>query len=73
MVSIAKKGKVNYDAAMKQIDLLLPESYKEPTRNALNVCRESGKGIKDNCDAGYDIAKCIHDVNPYFGYPEANK
>lgn len=71
MLSVAKKGKVNYDAAVKQVDLILPDSYKEPTKHALSVCRETGKGVKDYCEAGYLIAKCMHDANPYFGYPEA--
>lgn len=38
-----RKTKVNYESAMKQIDLLLPEEFIEPTKHALNMCKDSSK------------------------------
>lgn len=38
-----KKSKVNYDAAMKQIDLLLPEEFIEPSKHAMTMCKDSSK------------------------------
>lgn len=40
-----KKNKVNYDAAMKQMDMLMPEELKEPYKTALTTCKDSGLKI----------------------------
>lgn len=61
-----KKAKVNFAAAMKQIDILLPEELKEPNKNALTLCKDSTQGIKDNCEAGYALVKCLYNNNPKF-------
>lgn len=61
-----KKAKVNFAAAMKQIEILLPDELKEPNRNALTICKDSTQGIKDNCEAGYALVKCLYKNNPKF-------
>jgi hypothetical protein len=38
-----KKGKLNYESALKQIDVMLPDELKEPTKNSLEQCKNSGK------------------------------
>lgn len=38
-----KNGKLNFEAAMKQADLLLPDEMKEPTKEAIVACRKVGK------------------------------
>jgi PBP/GOBP family len=43
MLQTMKKGKVNYDSALKQIDVMLPDELKEPTRKSLEACKNSGK------------------------------
>lgn len=40
-----KKNKLNYDATIKQIDMVMPEDMREPYKNALNSCKDSGKLI----------------------------
>lgn len=35
-----KNGKLNYDAAVKQIDLMFPEEMKTPVKKALSDCRK---------------------------------
>jgi PBP/GOBP family len=48
MLQTMKKGKVNYDSALKQIDVMLPDEMKEPTRKSLEACKNSGKWINVN-------------------------
>lgn len=38
-----KNGRLNYEAAIKQVDLLLPEELKEPAKAAITACRKVGK------------------------------
>lgn len=45
-----RKSKVNYDAAMKQFDLLLPDSMKDDYKNALTKCKDSANGEKNACE-----------------------
>lgn len=37
-----RKGKFNYEKAMKQIDMMLPEEFKPAFREALERCKSSG-------------------------------
>nr|AGI04325.1 obp55 [Aedes albopictus] len=69
MMRVVKKGKLNYDAAMKQIDTIMPDELAEPMRVALNACRTASDGIKNNCDASYAIAQCVATNNPKFVFP----
>lgn len=64
-----KKNKINYDATIKQIDLLMPDDIKDPYKNALGMCKDSGVGIKDNCDAAYAILKCLMKEYPEMLFP----
>lgn len=43
MMLVTKKGKLNYDSAMKQINTLLPEYLRDDYTRGLNACKESGK------------------------------
>lgn len=63
-----KKAKLNYDAAIKQIDTMMPEEMKEPNKRALEACKNAVNGIKDPCEAGYTILKCIVKENPDFTF-----
>ncbi|XP_059621568.1 general odorant-binding protein 72-like [Phlebotomus argentipes] len=64
-----KRGKVNVPASLKQIDVLVPEDLKDDYRNALDACKDSAKGIKDNCEAAYAFLKCTHVKNPSYDFP----
>lgn len=63
-----KKSKINYDAAMKQFDLLLPDEYRDPYKSALTACKESTAGIKDPCDAALALCKCFYANNSKFTF-----
>lgn len=41
-----KKNKLNFDATMKQIDMMMPEDMREPYKSALTICKDSGKGMR---------------------------
>ncbi|XP_052861288.1 general odorant-binding protein 72-like [Anopheles cruzii] len=69
MMQTMKKGKLNYDASMKQIDTIMPDELAEPMRNALDVCRNVADGIKNNCDAAYAMLQCLSKNNPKFIFP----
>ncbi|XP_058837116.1 general odorant-binding protein 72-like [Topomyia yanbarensis] len=69
MMQTIRKGKLNYEATMRQIDTIIPDELAEPLRKALDICRNSGEGIKNNCDAAYAITQCISKNNPQFVFP----
>lgn len=48
-----KKTKLNYDAAIKQIDMMMPDDMKEPNKKALTMCKDSINGVKDPCEVEF--------------------
>ncbi|XP_011557112.1 general odorant-binding protein 72-like isoform X2 [Plutella xylostella] len=64
MANAIKNGKLNYEAAMKQADLLLPEEIKEPAKAAITSCRKVADQYKDICEACFYSTKCIYTQNP---------
>ncbi|XP_050089247.1 general odorant-binding protein 72-like isoform X2 [Anopheles aquasalis] len=66
MMQAMKKGKVNADSAIKQIELLMPTEIAEPTVTAFDLCRDSANGIKNHCDAAYALLRCLHKNNPKY-------
>ena len=40
-----KKGKINYDSAVKQINALLPDDMRDVMLANLDACKESGEKI----------------------------
>lgn len=38
-----KKAKVNYDGMIKQVDTLMPDELKEPTKKVFGICKDSSK------------------------------
>ncbi|XP_047533742.1 general odorant-binding protein 72-like [Vanessa atalanta] len=68
MANAIKNGKLNYEAAMKQADLLLPEEIKEPAKEAITACRKITDSYKDVCEASFYVTKCIYNHNPSIFY-----
>nr|AFD34175.1 odorant binding protein 4 [Argyresthia conjugella] len=64
MASAIKNGKLNVEAALKQVDLLLPEDLKEPAKAAIIACRKVSESYKDICEASFHTTKCIYNENP---------
>ncbi|XP_053664662.1 general odorant-binding protein 72-like [Anopheles marshallii] len=69
MMQTMKKGKLNYDASVKQIDTIMPDELAGPMRAALDICRNAADGIKNNCDAAYAMLQCLSKNNPKFIFP----
>lgn len=38
-----KKNKVAYEAAMKQMDALMPDELRDPYKTSLTTCKDSGE------------------------------
>ncbi|OWR42851.1 OBP8 protein [Danaus plexippus plexippus] len=64
MANAIKNNKLNYEAAIKQADLLLPDEIKEPTKEAITACRKVADSYKDICEASFHVTKCIYNHNP---------
>ncbi|XP_013173036.1 PREDICTED: general odorant-binding protein 72-like [Papilio xuthus] len=64
MANTMKNGKLNYEAAIKQADMLLPDEIKEPTKAAITACRKVADSYKDVCEASFYVTKCIYKENP---------
>nr|QCF41935.1 odorant binding protein [Athetis dissimilis] len=68
MANTIKNGKLNFDAAIKQADLLLPDEVKEPAKEAILACKKAADPHKDICDASFHVTKCIYNQNPGIFY-----
>ncbi|CAK1582856.1 unnamed protein product [Parnassius mnemosyne] len=64
MANAIKNGKINYEAAIKQADLLLPDEIKEPAKAAITACRKVSDSYSNICEASFYVTKCIHRENP---------
>lgn len=68
-VQQVKKGKVNIESVHRNIDTLMPEELQEDTKRAVELCKDSGNGIKDHCESAFLILKCLYRENPKFYFP----
>lgn len=63
-----RKSKINYEAALKQFDLLLPDDIRDDWKNAMTACKDSTDGEKNGCEAAHKFALCFANANPSFGF-----
>lgn len=63
-----RKSKINYDAAIKQFDMLLPDEIKEDYKSSLTACKDSANGEKNACEAAYKVVVCFADNNNKFTF-----
>lgn len=63
-----RKSKVNFDAAMKQFDILLPDDMRDDYKAALTRCKDSTNGEKNACEAAYKMVVCFSTDNDKFTF-----
>nr|ALC76545.1 odorant binding protein 5 [Conogethes punctiferalis]UYF25408.1 odorant-binding protein 8 [Conogethes punctiferalis] len=64
MMSIVKNNKLNYEASIKQVDMMYPNDLKESVKKSIENCKSVSDKYKDICEASYWTAKCIYEDNP---------
>nr|AVJ51938.1 odorant binding protein 1 [Depressaria falkovitshi] len=64
MSQVIKNNKLNYEASIKQVDVMYPPEMKEATKKSVENCKDVAKNYKDICEASYWTAKCIYEDNP---------
>ncbi|XP_004525026.1 general odorant-binding protein 19a [Ceratitis capitata] len=69
MMQTMKKGKFLYESSLKQVDLLMPDDYKDQYKSGFAACKDSPNGIKNNCDASYALLICMRDKITKFVFP----
>ncbi|XP_058064643.1 general odorant-binding protein 72-like [Anopheles bellator] len=69
IMQVARRGKVNYEKSLRQIDTMLPDDLKSDFRTGLEACKNAAKDIKDHCEASYVLVQCFYKNNPKFIFP----
>ncbi|KAL4711118.1 hypothetical protein ACJJTC_009489 [Scirpophaga incertulas] len=63
MTQTIKNNKLNYEAVLKQVDMMIPADMKDAVRAATMHCKDISKKYKDICEAAYWTAKCMYDYD----------
>lgn len=63
-----KKNKINLEHTMKSFDMYLPEDYKAPWKNAMDICKRKVRVVKNACDLASNVIKCFHENNPKYTF-----
>ncbi|XP_064539760.1 general odorant-binding protein 19a [Drosophila montana] len=69
MMQTMKKGKFQMESTLKQVELLMPDSYKASYRKGIGECKDAAAGIKNNCDAAHALLSCFRDKIDIFVFP----
>ncbi|XP_017029000.1 general odorant-binding protein 19a [Drosophila kikkawai] len=71
MMQSIKKGKFQLDATIKQMEIMLPDSYKEDYRRGIQLCKDSTVGLKNapNCDPAHALLSCLKSNIKDFVFP----
>ncbi|XP_053665077.1 general odorant-binding protein lush-like [Anopheles marshallii] len=54
-----KKGELNIQKTLAQLDAMLPPDMKEKAKEAVQACRETQGRYKDSCDKTFYSTKCL--------------
>ncbi|XP_013113154.2 general odorant-binding protein 19a isoform X4 [Stomoxys calcitrans] len=69
MMQTMKKGKFLYEASLKQVDILMPDDYKDEYKAGLAACKDAAVGVKNNCEAAGTIFTCLRGQITRFVFP----
>ncbi|EDV46811.1 general odorant-binding protein 19a [Drosophila erecta] len=71
MMQAIKKGKFQLEPTLKQMDIMLPDSYKDAYRKGINLCKDSTVGLKNapNCDPAHALLSCLKNNINVFVFP----
>ncbi|XP_001355623.3 general odorant-binding protein 19a [Drosophila pseudoobscura] len=71
MMQAIKKGKFQVESSLKQLDVLLPDSYKPEYRQGINNCKDATVGLKNapNCDPAHALLSCLKSNIKVFVFP----
>ncbi|XP_026752851.2 general odorant-binding protein 72 [Galleria mellonella] len=64
MTQVVKNNKLNYEASIKQVDLMYPAELKEGLKKSIEKCKDVAKKYKDICEASFWTTKCVYEDNP---------
>nr|WKR38888.1 odorant binding protein 7 [Spodoptera frugiperda] len=64
LTNVIKNNKLNYEASIKQIDLMYPPDIKESAKAAVEKCKDVQKKYKDICEVSFYAAKCMYEYKP---------
>ncbi|XP_033169969.1 general odorant-binding protein 19a [Drosophila mauritiana] len=71
MMQAIKKGKFQLEPTLKQMDIMLPDSYKDEYRKGIHLCKDSTVGLKNapNCDPAHALLSCLKNNIKVFVFP----
>ncbi|XP_017052096.1 general odorant-binding protein 19a [Drosophila ficusphila] len=71
MMQAIKKGKFQLESTLKQMDIMMPDSYKDEYRKGINMCKDSTAGLKNapNCDPAHALLSCLKNNIKVFVFP----
>ncbi|XP_055678210.1 general odorant-binding protein 72-like [Lutzomyia longipalpis] len=64
-----KRGKFQFEATKKQVELLLEGELRDANIKAFEACKSCTDGIKDHCEAGFSLLLCLHKNTKLFVFP----
>lgn len=63
-----KKKKFRFEQTTRAFNVLLPEEYKEPWKNAVSACKDEIEVDEDQCDFALSMVRCFHSNNPKYTF-----
>ncbi|KFB44228.1 odorant binding protein [Anopheles sinensis] len=62
--TLTKKGEINVQKTLAQLDAMLPPEMKQKAKDAVQSCRETQGQYKDPCDKTFYTTKCLAEYDP---------
>ncbi|KAH8260751.1 hypothetical protein KR026_003473, partial [Drosophila bipectinata] len=71
MMQAIKKGKFQLEQTLKQMDIMLPDNYKDEYKKGIQLCKDATVGLKNapNCDPAHALLTCLKNNISVFLFP----